>query len=691
MNKLILFIFVIGCLLHQDGFTQDTITVDQNDTISSIGVHMQAERFGDEIIVRWAPVSPVSWSLGNQFGYQLERLIRDPQEPIDVSKFEKITDVLRPLDSLGFYAVYQSDTSNKYVQAMAECIHGKLMVADPNLPGTILQSSDALYNRFAFAMISADFDGEAAKAAGLRFEDDEIEDNKQYYYRITLFGEDNQPISVSGCVVNTAFNENIIPEIKEIKSLDGQVDILWDRTDHQTYFSAYHIERSQDGTNWIQLNEEPYVHAENRMTEGNPNIAFSDSIPNYTPHYYRLRGLTPFGTTSDPSPVVKGMSRDLTPPIGVSEVKAEFFEGDGVEITWSTPDENAEDIDRMIVGHSLYFTGPFLPFAEYDNGQFVESVLHEEPDPYRINYYMVAIVDTAGNIANSLIASAMIPDTEPPIAPQGGIGIVDTNGIVKLTWEQNTEPDMQGYQVYYGGAMRSNFTQITTGPILDTFFIDTLPVKTLTQNVYYKIVAVDQRFNYSEFSKVIKLERPDVLPPSPPVFISYDVRPEGILLSWANSSSLDVVRHELQRKTKTGEWELISQFDQEEDRFTDKDITQETHYQYRLLAFDEKEQWSESKKYLNIRSRAKNLSAPVLQVNQSTDGIVLRWDQPGVDSKMIVQKSVNDGPFITIRQEATSTSYIDAKVREDQKYAYRLQLMEGSKKSPFSNAIEIQL
>jgi len=72
------------------------------------------------------------------------------------------------------------------------------------------------------------------------------------------------------------------------------------------------------------------------------------------------------------------------------------------------------------------------------------------------------------------------------------------------------------------------------------------------------MVAGDGHDNYSDFSTILALARPDIIPPSRPVLYKATPTPAGIELGWAFSSSDDLARHELQRKNiNVTDWETV--------------------------------------------------------------------------------------------------------------------------------------
>jgi hypothetical protein len=91
---------------------------------------------------------------------------------------------------------------------------------------------------------------------------------------------------------------------------DGEVLISWTRT-NQSAFSAYDIEKSEDGKSWKKLNKRPYVSS---FEKNEKAFIYVDSmVVNNKNYSYRLRGYTPFGDQGLYSEIIKSTPIDLTP------------------------------------------------------------------------------------------------------------------------------------------------------------------------------------------------------------------------------------------------------------------------------------------------------------------------------------------------------------------------------------------
>src|SRR5690606_25840095 len=147
-----------------------------------------------------------------------------------------------------------------------------------------------------------------------------------------------------------------------------------------------------------------------------------------------------------------------------------------------------------------------------------------------------------------------------------------------------------GYRVYRANDIDEEFSQITRSIVREPNYNDTVQIRNLNKKVFYKIKAEDFRYNLSGFSEVIVVEKPDLVPPSPPVISNYEIIDEGIRISWTISSSDDTVKHIIFKKEIENDdelWQRISEIEISENPvFIDPEIKLGTSYSYTILAQD---------------------------------------------------------------------------------------------------------
>lgn len=176
-------------------------------------------------------------------------------------------------------------------------------------------------------------------------------------------------------------------------------------------------------------------------------------------------------------------------PTGLSAVAGDGF----VELNWL----QSEETD--LAGYRLYRDGEILAAA-------LEEITYrdETVDNGTTYSYTVTAIDTSDNeSAASAPAGATPEDRTPPAAP-GGLQAEGNPGVVNLDWDDNSEPDLAGYNLYRDGEA------LATG-LAESSFSDT--AVTDGETYTYTVTASDHSANESA--------------PSPPVEATPQLPPVG--------------------------------------------------------------------------------------------------------------------------------------------------------------------
>jgi len=214
----------------------------------------------------------------------------------------------------------------------------------------------------------------------------------------------------------------------------------------------------------------------------------------------------------------------------------------------------------------------------------------------RTNYYVIQAIDTAGNISSTMPAFVTIIDSVPPVKPRFLKAEIDSLGVVTLDVKLNKEKDLMGYRLYRSNSEKHEFSVIQEGfdgndsipkPV-QIMFKDTVTLNSLTPYIYYRIKALDQNFNQSVFSDILKVKRPDKIAPTIPVFKDVKVKTDEVELYFALSNSIDVVEQILYRRLSFDEqWEKLSLLEKGQNKYIDKKVKQGTKYYYTIQSKDD--------------------------------------------------------------------------------------------------------
>ncbi|MHA1813365.1 MAG: S8 family serine peptidase, partial [Candidatus Thorarchaeota archaeon] len=178
-----------------------------------------------------------------------------------------------------------------------------------------------------------------------------------------------------------------------------------------------------------------------------------------------------------------GTPPDTTPPAKVTGLTTETLSHTEIKLTWDANTE--EDLDH----YNVYRDGTKI--AETTDTTYTDTGL----TPETTYTYEVSAVDTSGNEGEksdpaSATTDPAPPDTTPPAKVTGLDAQPLSQTEIKLTWDPNTESDLDHYNVYRDGVKIAETT--------DTTYTDTglTPETTYT----YEVSAVDTSGNEGEKS-----------------------------------------------------------------------------------------------------------------------------------------------------------------------------------------------
>ncbi len=636
-------------------------------------VEIIARYIDGNVELRWFPVSAAIWRLGNKKGYILERT-----EIVENGKdvWEKISP--KPILPLSAEEWKRYDMGNDYIRATARAINEPL---PPPQRGAKMKERLKYQNDeegiFIFFSIATDMNADASMGAGLRFIDKTVVAGKSYAYQIRI-NEDKvlQENDFDLVLIDTKQPYQApIPLGLRMEESDHNVKLYWEAIRNRDKFSVFHVERSVDNRQFERITKLPIYLAQRDASE----YRFVDSIPNYQQYYYRIVGITPFGDEGKPSESVKGMAKDFTPAMGATNIKAQGNRK-SIEVTWKLAYTSA-DLKGFYVGRSTSPEGPFNVLNTEILPPSARSFRDANPAVFE-PYYIVYSVDEAGNRSHAFAALATVVDHDPPAQPLGLTGKVDTNGIVSIHWERNTEEDLLGYHIYMANGKNDVYRQLTRHPIRLTDFQDTVTMKALNKKIYYKITALDYNNNPSPYSKILTVKRPDIIPPAAPSIYKYDVGEEQVTLTWHNSSSDDIKEHTLfrQKEGETAVVELLNYRKGNKSKFTDTTVQMGASYTYTLSAEDEAGNVTVSSPLsLSVydhgrRPEVENLR---IELDKSTKMARLSWtyDQPSGQFRFVVFKGMENQPLSSYKSTGAEKKEYRDFIKREGVYQYAVKVI----------------
>lgn len=638
-------------------------------------VRVTAYNAADSIVVRWAPSSVQAWERFNLYGCRIERVDVNSNDR-DARKLN--TDTLKPIT---LEVMKQRLANNSYAPIIAQALHGKEMAPNTGNLGAQMAAADQAKLRWSLCALYADIDPAIANALGYRWVDKDVSATGYYLYRVISL--DPVFADTAMVAVDRTQGMDVVPRGPSLTAVEKEesIGIRWERELTHGSFSAYWIERREGSSGWKRLNNVPFVPMDNERGSAFYYTFTDTTIARvYLPYTYRVLGITPFGMVSAEAPEIIAFGRDRTAPknpvmIGVKDERGRLV------VHWEQP-ESAPDLKGFRVEKTYDARAAYVPLHRDllvpDTRQFTDtsSFLLGE------NHYRVWAVDTAGNESVSLSGYGVLADSIAPAPPVLLQGTIDTTGLVTVHWPLGKEKDIFGYRVFFANAADHNFNNLSPEPIQDTVFHDTIPLRTLTKDIYYRVVAVDRNFNHSAMSATMRLRKPDVVAPVAPVFEYYAVNDSAVVLHFVPSSSTDVERHSLLRRSEADSaWrEVINWTASSTPRmWTDRTVIASHAYTYTMLAVDSAGNRSPRSVPLEVRLPARAQHEAVTQVVATAMDEVVQvgWTAPSGKVKHCVIYRSRDGATATTvgSAPAGTNTFVDIRLPGKGSYTYAVKVV----------------
>jgi fibronectin type 3 domain-containing protein len=647
---------------HDPGFTKIMVT---------------ARAYKDSVVLRWAPGTPHGWRVANRTGYVVERRSGS-------GEFSRLTpDTLHPWLAFTFIDSMRAHPDHKYLGLVLNALWADSLLLEPDGADTVGDNAVRNTNLFGYALFAADNDPSIAEAMGLRFVDRTVQEGDRYTYRIRLNEARDYRIDPGEVDVEVRPARVDPPPVNlTARGRERRIELRWEPQPSGEY-TGYIISRSADGgKKFTRMNTAPAVIVDGGDPAVRPQGGFTDTtVINYTVYIYRVHGITAFGEHGTPAEV-RAFARDLTPPPAPLLKNPKQAGRATVQLAWDMP-SGSPDLVGFVVLRSAFSDSSYHELLKKPlpkNARTYTDKTANEGEPY----YIVASLDTAGNRAASFPVLGALIDTLPPAVPTGLRGMIDTAGVVHLTWNRNRERTLLGYRVLRANAPEHEFTQLTGQVWPDTAYTDTVAVRTLTRNVYYRIAAVNVRYNHSRPTAILALRRYDATPPEAPAFYDVQASDSAVALRWAPSSSSDVRSHVLSRRIPPSEpWTALATLLNSAAQYVDHAVQQGVMYEYRIEAVDSA--GLHSPPGLTVQARPFDSGVRPAPTNvkasfdQRTNEVTLSWTYASPKSEssfIVVFRSRNGTAFLRYRSvEADQGTFVDREITGSGEYAYAVKVI----------------
>ena len=648
LKNYFLFLFILGLNF---GYSQRK----EQKELPVPHIRLKAGVKKDAIALRWAVDEPVAWQKANKIGFQLKRytLVRNGKtlsipEQKDLGRF-----LPKPEKEWRKY-VEENDNAAIVAQSLfGESFEVEMGEGKKDGIEGIINKSQEIDQRFAFALMAADLDFKVAELAGWAYVDKEAKPNEKYLYSVSINTDVSTSLLVEkGSAVAQLSDYQDLPKPLDFIGIfqDKTVLLAWEYLQLRDIYTSYFIEKSENGRDFKPLGDLPVMNMNDKDGKPAQGMTYADSLAQNNVQYsYRIRGKTIFGDYGPYSEIVSGAGKkamEAAPMIKNFDVISD----DLVKIEWEFPKESENQIIGFELLHSETDGQNTYKVVQKNISRNQRSIVTKNITPS--NYFKIRAIGD-NNQTESFSILAQLYDETPPAVPVGLTGKIDSTGIVRLEWKANTEKDLGGYHVFRGVQKGEEMMRLTPEMITKNTFEDKVALENLNSKVYYYVVSLDKRKNQSQPSEIIEIEKPDKIRPEAPVFAEYKLEDTGdITLKWYKSHSDDAVLHQLFRKDIDEPKAPVRKIYETKNiddlySYTDKQVENNKRYVYYLQAVDKSNLVSDKSLEITLRSNKIVPATVITNLTGSANGnkkmIELNWKNKSKNiSEIIVYRQKGD-------------------------------------------------
>jgi fibronectin type 3 domain-containing protein len=664
----------------------------------TLKIRVRANIKKDMIQLRWAVNSPIAWKQSNRHGFRVERytVVRNN---VVLPVPERVVLTPQPLKPQPLNNWQTLAIANNYAAVIAQALYGEefqLSDADSKGVSRLIALAQELEQRYLVSMYAADLCYPAALLAGWGLDDKTVKPDERYLYRvISAIPEKTLKVEMGSAYVS--LNEYTkLPQPQELTAIFGDKSVLlaWNYGLLSDLYNSYYIEKSNDGKVFKRITDIPLTNMNSKDNVSVQRMFYTDSLANNTSTvYYRLVGVTAFSEEGPASEVVKGQGKNRL--MYVPHINRAVPDATGkLEVEW--------EFDER--GNSL-LKGFELKRADNANGPFKPVLKNIAADKRKItydslqasNYFVIAAIPQEGEPVESFPVLIQPSDTVPPAIPIGLKGIVDSLGVVRLSWTANKEKDILGYRIYRAQTAGEELIPLNDVAVRTNSFTDTVEVRNLNSTIHYAVTALDGRYNQSDKSPAIALEKPELVPPSTPVIANYKATAKGIVLTWITGGEENIGTLRLYRQERgTAENMLVKTFsDVTITQHIDSTVRSNAYYKYTLTVVTKRGLSSAPSPSVTIQAavtavRKGEFTSFTARLNRKNKRVDLMWKHDIKDLKQleIYRSELDKTPSLWKVVKGFETQVYDDSAQPEVQYEYLIRaVLENGKSGATAKAI----
>lgn len=578
-----------------------------------------------EAMLRWEPRSIQEMDDAFDIGYTVDVYILDGVEKklltSDKVKIASKNDWRKAMNAPSEYSDFR--------EASAMLLYPELREEIDEMPNGFMDGKDNI--KLGLIQYYGVYDFEITKMAGYGYSFPITKDAK---YQVVVSCGSHESFDF---YIDSNNTEEILPDFHGIWG-DKEVSLQCNTKQFRTKWFGYDIKKSEDEFGiYTEINNATLVNnydssevVELQILETKDSLAFNDKL-----YFYQLYGVDFFGGKSKSFKSISGSGYDRITMSPIIKM-ADQMENNDAYISWEIREKYIPLIDHFRIMGAETRNGDYLNFSDSISSNATEIRV---PMRYPKNYFRVEAVPHRGKVVSSTPVFVMGMDTIPPAAPVIVEASIDSTGRTRVVWNTNSEPDFEGYRVFWSNRYNHEFSVLDASPSPDTIFVDSLNLNFSEEHIFYKVVAYDKRNNASKPSEIVKLERPDIIPPGMPKIKNIETHLDTVWISCSPSGSTDAVIHQLFRKDLNdnfGNWLLVKVFEEpyenKEFLYIDTGLPIGGKYAYTMIAFDD----------ANLKSKPSKARSVLIKEDKEVLEPIISFDASTTEQKVLLNWELND-------------------------------------------------
>lgn len=379
-----------------------------------------------------------------------------------------------------------------------------------------------------------------AKNIGQYFLDKNVKKDKLYTYLIQMY-KDKKHIYQKMIRAHT-FKTKPKNDFMwvDAKSVSGGIGLTWDMQNNFAFFNVYR--KMKNEKNFTKLNQD-IIYLSKEYTQNSKAYYLDQSVKEGDKATYYIRKFNMFSVEGIPSQEVIGQKVTLSKP--PSSIKNVFIKSSDkqVIIRWEK--------NYNILGYNVYRSTIYQGSFEKINKKPIKKEVYIDKNfqAGKNYYYYVTTINMNGESKPSMKILAYSRDTTPPVKPQNLTYKVEA-GKVLLKWDSLKGSDVFGYRIYVSMSENASEWALVNDKLIKSNSFKHERPKSLSRfDYYYRVTAVDQTYNESFPSKIVKVKLPDVTLPDQPNIMTYRAYADKIKLEWNKIMVYDLSHYNVYRKT----------------------------------------------------------------------------------------------------------------------------------------------